>query len=542
MIEQPPTQPLNEAETPAPSELLAADEPATQPPAPSEADSVDGGDTWVSRLIEAARTGTELDLTSLGGSRDPAEADQWPAERTVPAAAIRTALLTRDLNADPHGLRLHGAHITGQLDFENATIPCELALGLCTFAQPILMNSSHLPALTLTGSHTPGLDLDQATIKGVVDLRHITTTGEISATGVTIGQLVMTGATLTNETGVALNLAGATVDGDVTLKGNLTATGAVRFPGATIHGHLVMTDATLTNETGDSLTLDGAVIAGGACLRNLTAIGEVRFPGATIHGQLVMTDATLTNKTGEALTLQAAKIDQLWLTEAFTVTAGTVNLVFADIGILHTHRRQPPPELYLTGWRLGSIFGPLMNDPQAAISWLNTVPKSAFAVQPWHEVAAVYERNGKPAEAKLLRYQAAKQVSPRIGEQPPPLLDHKGVRAVYRGSAQALRWLYKIFAGYGYYPMWAGIWLIGFCALAGLLVYLWGPVGVAAPPGFNPWLYGLATVAPPMSIIPTSWSVTDPLWLAWALVGLKGLGWVQTGLLLGTLTGLLKKG
>ena len=44
---------------------------------------------------------------------------------------------------------------------------------------------------------------------------------------------------------------------------------------------IVMTDATLTNETGDSLTLDGAVIAGGACLRNLTAIGEVRFPGAT---------------------------------------------------------------------------------------------------------------------------------------------------------------------------------------------------------------------------------------------------------------------
>ena len=49
---------------------------------------------WVERLITAARHGTTIDLVG-DRSDDPDDADIWDDERTIPASAIRTALLTK---------------------------------------------------------------------------------------------------------------------------------------------------------------------------------------------------------------------------------------------------------------------------------------------------------------------------------------------------------------------------------------------------------------------------------------------------------------
>ncbi|MFT3970967.1 MAG: hypothetical protein QM695_12010 [Micropruina sp.] len=98
--------------------------------------------------------------------------------------------------------------------------------------------------------------------------------------------------------------------------------------------------------------------------------------------------------------------------------------------------------------------------------------------------------------------------------------------------------MYGTFAGYGYYPLLAAFWLVLAAVISGTATYLHGPVQA----GFNPWLYGAAVVIPPAAAItPSSWTVTDPLWLAWMNIALKAFGWLQTGILLAGLTGLLKK-
>ncbi|WP_232550256.1 hypothetical protein, partial [Propioniciclava soli] len=94
--------------------------------------------------------------------------------------------------------------------------------------------------LVLTGSHTPGLDLDGATITvGMFLTGGFTATGEVRALGANIGgQLNLRGATLTNPDGYALNLDQATITGHVFLDEESTATGEVRALGANIGGQL----------------------------------------------------------------------------------------------------------------------------------------------------------------------------------------------------------------------------------------------------------------------------------------------------------------
>ena len=392
---------------------------------------MDATKSWVKRLVAAIRAGESLDLTG-SGSTDPSDADEWAETRTVPAEAIRAALLTRDLNPDPHGLRLSGANILGQLDLEYATVACRLDFARCRFTTALLMEGLNCPRLTLTGSHTPALDLD-----------------------------------------------GAQITGTVFLDEGFTAEGGVRALGATIGGQLSLSGAKLTNPNGMALALDGAQITGDAFLDDgFTAEGRASLSYVKVTGALV-------------------------------------------------GQRTPPGSLVAVGWQLGNIHGPL-NVPATAISWLDTVPPDQFSVQPWHQVAAVYERQGRPSEAKRLRYAADRRVT-----------------TLSPWPSKLTRTLYRLVAGSGYYPLVAGAWLIGAALLAGTLTCWFGSVQVTTPSGpevLNPWLYGAAVALPPVAtFIPGTTYLDGPGWLSWALIALKTLGWLETAILLAGLTGLLKK-
>lgn len=593
-------------------------------------------DDWVAKLVAAARSGDWLDLAD-GEDDDPADADQWPDDRRVPADAIRAALLTPDLTPDPRGLRLHGADITGLLDLEYATVPCRLRLTNCRFSRPIHMEGATVDALVLRECHIQSLDLDGAQISGSVFLQEITATGgvrtlgshigghlvlrdttitnpggialyldnarvdnsvqinggftgEVRALGATVGgSVVMSDATITNPGDDALSLHNARITEDVVLSQGFTVIGRVRAIGAHIGGQLTMTGATLANPGGDALCLDSAQVAGDVFLKGINASGEVRALGARIGGQLNLRNATLTNPDGDALSLHHADITgNALLDEGFSTTGairapgahiggqllmrgavltnpggvaldlenadiargallnrgftaqGRVLAVGTQIGgqlslrgarveeLVLTHASvrllavdpKPTGKLSAMGWKLGEVEGAL-NQPRGAIAWLDASSSHEFAVQPWHELAAVYDRHGRPADAKRLRFEAARRVTRHAPWWSKPV-----------------RWLYGAFAGYGYYPLLAAFWLVLAAVISGTATYLYGPVQA----GFNPWLYGAAVVIPPAAAItPSTWTVTDPLWLAWVNIALKAFGWLQTGILLAGLTGLLKK-
>ncbi|MEU6558845.1 hypothetical protein [Nocardia nova] len=464
--------------------------------------------TWVERLSAAAEQGKPIDLAegcaaySTGRSRAGGRA--WGPERQIPAAALRTVLINRNLAVDPHGIHIRAAWISGPVDLENVEFEHALHLRGCRIEHLIDLSGSTLKELNLNGSHIQSLALDGATITGTVfagegftatgeihaleariggqlalrgarlanpggvalrlDRAMIngdvfaddgfTATGEIRATSANIGgQLSLNGATLANRGGVALCLDQATINGDVFADDGFTATGEIRAIGANIGGGLSLTNATLTNPGGAALNLDQAMINGSVIAdKGLTAIGEVRAGGARIDGQLILNGATLKNPDGVALDLESSVITTLTLTPA--QVDGTTDLTRATIIDLHTPpNTQPPGQLIATGWQITDVHGLIRTDRRAATQWLkSTAPGHGFTAQPWHALATVYDRNGQPVDARRLRFIAAKQTTKYAPR-----------------STKPLSWMYLAIAGHGYYPLRAAAWLAG-ALLVGIFI------------------------------------------------------------------------
>lgn len=80
----------------------------------------------------------------------------------------------------------------------------------------------------------------------------------------------------------------------------------MRLRGAHVTGQLVMSGAELTNKAGPALAGDGLEVDGGLFLRSFRARGYgrrgvVRLWGAHVRGQLVLSSAELINEAGPAL-------------------------------------------------------------------------------------------------------------------------------------------------------------------------------------------------------------------------------------------------
>jgi hypothetical protein len=95
----------------------------------------------------------------------------------------------------------------------------------------------------------------------------------------------------------------------------------------------------------------------------------------------------------------------------------------------------------------------IRHDRKAAADWLRRHNAAKeFVAQPWHELANVYERNGQPADARWMRWNAAQGVT-----HTSPLWSK--IRNIY-GAA----------VGHGYYPLRAAGWLIGLIVASWIIV------------------------------------------------------------------------
>ena len=211
---------------------------------------------------------------------------------------------------DDYGaVRLLGAHIKGQLNFNGARLSNE--------AGPALIGDG----LTVDGDVFGG---------GFI----ATGAGEIGAVRLPgariVGQLNLNGAELTNQAGPALIADGLHVAGGLVLAEGFTATGhyergAVRLPGAHVSGQLNLDGATLINPAGPALIGDHLDVSGGVFLDGFTAIGHgpdsvLRLPDAHISGQLNLDGAELTNAAGPALIGDHLRVDSDMFAEGFIAT------------------------------------------------------------------------------------------------------------------------------------------------------------------------------------------------------------------------------
>jgi hypothetical protein len=218
-------------------------------------------------LVDVAASGdvlecNQLPIEQLSATDDP--------EHTIRAELLRELLLKRcDKSPDPRGVRLHGSRITGTLDLSHVQAAVGMELQGCCFDHPVLLEGAHLPWLSLTASCVPALHGDLLQVDGNLVLHGLRVTGHGERGAVRLlgahitGQLVLRGAELTNEAGPALLANQLQVDNSVLLDEGFRATGhgehgAVRLPGAHITGQLILSGAELTNEAGLVLALEDA--------------------------------------------------------------------------------------------------------------------------------------------------------------------------------------------------------------------------------------------------------------------------------------------
>lgn len=491
--------------------------------------------------------------------------------------------LTGATLANPGGiaLRLDGATITRDL-FARDGFTAE---GTIRAVGASIGGTVELTGAALSSPGGVALSLDRATIVGVLLARNgFATKGEFSAIGATIGSLLdLRGAVLTNHDGMALRLDGATIAGDLYAQTELTntgrisvefvATGEISAVAATID-LFDLTGATLINCGGTALNLERASLKGGVYIRAdftvgsfFYATGKISAFGASI-GQLDLTGARLLHRNDDGLNLESSTIALLRLKP--DRVDGTLNLARATITDLQTPEKAlPPGRLIATGWQVTDVHGLMRNRRSAAAQWLKSTPiehetltEHRFTAQPWHALAEVYEHNGQPADARRLRFTAANKVTTHAPWYSKPL-----------------RWIYLIVAGHGYYPLLAALWLVGVLALGFLIVdnssehfiptdktsarkaaatraaesYTTAPDPITASdscalypdyPCFNSLNYALAGVVPAATgVLKADWTTSSnaPAVLAFGLPALRILAWIFAAILLAGVTGLLRK-
>jgi uncharacterized protein YjbI with pentapeptide repeats len=503
-------------------------------------------------------------------------ADGLEADGAVRAqrANIRGLLRLREAklrNADGDTLNLDGAEITGDVVAEGLEADGEVdAMGVH------IGGRLDFSGAKLRNADGDALNLDFAQVTGGVFAEGLEADGAVHAIGVHVGgQLGLSGAKLRNADRMALTLTRAEIIGDLSAAG-LEADGGVRAVAVQIRGQIDLQRARLRTAGDAPLTSAGEVIAGGCALNlsraeitdnvlamGLEAQGEVRATGARFGGRLDLRNAKLRNREGNAVNLESASIKRLTLGPGDVASArgpvditGEFRLYRAAITDLVTDANPPSP-LVATGWEVTDIHGPLRSDWAAALSWLETTAETS--VQPWNALAAVYERNGQPAEGRRLRFAAAN----RVAENAP-------------WQTKLVLTIYRYLVGHGYYPLRAFWWLVGVLLVATLIVatsradfvptnsdaaakayaeqtHKPAPSRITAqescnlhltyPCLKNPFTYTLSAVVPTFGNTTSDWTIPSDAtnWLTIALPMLKLTAWALTALLAAGVTGILRK-
>jgi hypothetical protein len=249
---------------------------------------------------------------------------------------------------------LLGAHIKGQLSLHGAkltggTWPLKLGSATLVPAEEEARSADRRRTAAVVGDW---LTVDQ----GLFCRDGFTAHGELRLLGATVGgQLILDGATLSNESGAALLADRLTVAGDMSCGDGFTARGELRLPGAHItseldfHGaevsgrlvlsgahvtaDLVLNGATLSNESGRVLSADRVRVDGDMHFgEDFTADGELRLFGARVGGALVFDGATLSNESGRALLADRLTVaDDMLCRDGFTAH-GKLGLLGATVG------------------------------------------------------------------------------------------------------------------------------------------------------------------------------------------------------------------
>jgi hypothetical protein len=249
------------------------------------------------------------DLADAGAGLD--DQKEWGKEREVRSDLIRMLCMNKVALsvADPRGINLSGAKITGTLDLAALKIPFPLTLQYCSFEKAPLLFDAEVPGLVLDRCSAPGMNASHIKIAGHLSLQNFSSSGlEISLQNSRIyGNLDCSAGTFSNPdrlmdkgavdetSGLAISADGAVIDGYVLLRDGFKAEGEVRFLGAQIGGDIDLGRGSSIKHApnsafkgrGVSFNAERAIIKGSVFLRSgFESLGEARLVDTQISGNL----------------------------------------------------------------------------------------------------------------------------------------------------------------------------------------------------------------------------------------------------------------
>ena len=235
-------------------------------------------------------------------------ADPEDGQAEVRAQFLRFLALGGDDNAPVHEsrLELHGAHVSGDLDFSGCTIPQPLVFVRCLLAGRMSLQNAVTKSLNFSASCVRSIDAANASVNGGVFL----TSGFVAAAGVAFpcasikGPLSGEGGTFLSRGTFAIDGNGAEIAGNASLNAGFLGEGGVFFNGAKIEGGLDASGGVFRNRAEDgsgvALGCETARIGGGVALENgFRSEGCVSFLGARIDGALNCDAGQFVNQTGD---------------------------------------------------------------------------------------------------------------------------------------------------------------------------------------------------------------------------------------------------
>lgn len=236
-------------------------------------------------------------------------------------------------------VRLDQARVTGQFCLREAVIDpargaeAVAALGLAVegdaeLAELTAHGSVTLAIASISGSldlrsariACPGkraLVLDRAEIGGF-DGRNIVVTGGVRMHNTRVGaSMTLTGATLDNPAGAALDAGGLSVGGGLFLNEGFASVGQIRLVGARLAANFTLTEGVLSNPGGIAVDLDRATV-GVVHGAGLTCEGQVTCVGTRVSQDIDLRGARLVGPAGQPVLVgERASIDgALILSEA----------------------------------------------------------------------------------------------------------------------------------------------------------------------------------------------------------------------------------
>jgi len=288
-------------------------------------------------LFIAAAIGEGADCSGLTKKdNDPANADQWPNERTIKAECIEWLCTDSEASSlvTHKGVQVEGARIEGepQLTFANILFP--LIFVRCSFPDGINLLNTRVPVLSLEGTHCGGITATDLCVESSIFLGNgFRSQGEVNIQNARIGGwLVCTNGAFTNKIGKAIMADGVKVGATVHLE-KVIAEGEISFVNARISSSFIASGGKFDGKGPVAISADSMKVERNMCLdAGFNSEGEVRLPRATIGGDLSCKKGQFSNKNGYALFADGLKVKgQFVLNDGFKAD-GEVRFVCADVG------------------------------------------------------------------------------------------------------------------------------------------------------------------------------------------------------------------